>query len=35
MVLMRVSSSWHAFRKNVDIAYPKQSLNREFPFGAE
>ena len=35
MVLMRVSSSWQAFRKNMDIAYPKQSLNREFPFGAE
>ena len=35
MVLMRVSSSWHAFRKNMDIAYPKQSPNREFPFGAE
>ena len=35
MALMRVSSSWRAFRKNLDIAYPKQSLNREFPFGAE
>ena len=35
MALMRVSSSWRTFRKNLDIAYPKQSLNREFPFGAE
>ena len=35
MALMRVSSSWSAFRKNLDIAYPKQNLNREFPFGAE
>ena len=35
MALMRVSSSWSAFRKNLDIAYPKQRLNWEFPFGAE
>ena len=35
MVLMRISSSWRAFRKNVDIAYPKPHLNRELPFGAE
>ena len=35
MALMRVSSSWRAFRKNLDIAYPKQNLNRELPFGAE
>ena len=35
MALMRVSSNWNAFTKNLDIAYPKQSLSREFPFGAE
>ena len=35
MVLIRISSSWSAFRKNLDIAYPKQNLNRELPFGAE
>ena len=33
MALMRISSSWHVFLKNLDIAYPKQNLNREFPFG--
>lgn len=34
MALMRVSPSWRAFRKNLDIAYPKQTLNLELPFGA-
>ena len=34
-VLMRISSSWRAFLKNLDIAHPKQNLNRELPFGAE
>ena len=32
MALMRISSSWHVFLKNLDIAYPQQNLNREFPF---
>ena len=35
IVLMRISSSRRAFLKNLDIAYPKQNLNRELPFGAE
>ena len=33
MALMRISSSWAVFMKNLDIAYPKQNLNRELPFG--
>ena len=35
MALMRISSSWRAFRKNLDIACPKQNLNRELTFGCE
>ena len=35
MALMRLSSNWKAFKKNLDIACPKQNLSREFPFGAE
>ena len=35
MALIRIFSSWRAFRKNLDIAYRKQNLNRELPFGAD
>ena len=35
MAVMRLSSSWRVFNKNLDIAYPKQNVNREMPFAAE